>query len=437
MTSSSSPDHVLGIIAELLKLPAETPWAEFKENNTNPEDIGEYISALSNAAAIHDKTNAYMLWGIQDATLAVVGTNFRLSTTKKGNEDIENWLLRLLNPRLHFRFYEVVYNGHPVVLLEIPRAAGKPTQFQGVEYIRVGSHRKQLKDYPTIEHELWRVFDRTPFESLIAQTNASDREVILSLDCSSYFLLLDKPVPSTDAGILESLDDDALIVKNIAGGWDITNLGAILFANRLSDFKALGRKALRVIVYEGNDRMTAKFERVFTKGYAAGFHGLLEFIGSHVPRNEVIRTALRRDVPMYPLLAVRELVANALIHQEFAVTGAGPMVEIFADRMEISNPGVSLMQTDRFLDCPPRSRNEALASLLRRTGICEERGSGIDKVVREIEASQLPPPLFETPPESTRAVLFAQKPYSKMDRDERVRACYLHACLCHVQPFWA
>lgn len=90
------------------------------------------------------------------------------------------------------------------------------------------------------------------------------------------------------------------------------------------------------------------------------------------------------------------------------------------------------MDTARFVDSPPRSRNEALASLLRRFGICEERGSGIDKVVFQVELYQLPAPLFESPKGFTRAVLFAHRPLSAMDKSDRIRACYLHACLCHV-----
>ncbi len=123
---------------------------------------------------------------------------------------------------------------------------------------------------------------------------------------------------------------------------------------------------------------------------------------------------------------------NALIHQDFFVTGAGPMVEIFEDRIEITNPGEPLVDTERFVDTPPRSRNEALASLMRRFRICEERGSGIDKVVSQVEMFQLPAPLFEVPSGFTRTVLFAHRPFSEMDQADRVRACYLHACLKYV-----
>ena len=109
------------------------------------------------------------------------------------------------------------------------------------------------------------------------------------------------------------------------------------------------------------------------------------------------------------------------------------MVEIFEDRIEITNPGVPLVDVRRFLDLPPSSRNESLASFMRRIGICEERGSGWDKVVFESEFYQLPAPLAEVPGDNTRVVLFAPRPLSNMDRADRVRAVYLHACLRYVK----
>jgi predicted HTH transcriptional regulator len=135
---------------------------------------------------------------------------------------------------------------------------------------------------------------------------------------------------------------------------------------------------------------------------------------------------------MYPDLATRELIANAMIHQDFSVTGTGPMVEVFDDRVEVSNPGVPLGDIDRLLDQAPRSRNEALAAFMRRIGVCEERGSGVDKVVAQTELYQLPPPRWETSGEAARAVLFAHRDFREMDKGDRVHACYLHACLKYV-----
>jgi ATP-dependent DNA helicase RecG len=432
MTPVLSQDYLAGLLRELCQLPKETEWVEFKVNHAEPEAIGEYISALSNAAALVGKASAYLVWGIRDDDHTIVGTKFEPSAMRVGNEELENWLLRLLEPKINFRFFNLVVDGKAVVMLEIDRAARHPVRFQGQELIRVGSYKKKLKDFPEKERELWRIFDQTPFEDGIAAERVSADSVLQLLDYPTYFDLAELPLPDNRDGILAALKADRLIQCGIAGDWDITNLGGILFAKQLDAFHSLRRKAIRVIQYHGTDRTSTQKEIDDNKGYACGFEGLVSYINGLLPSKEVIRQALRETVPMFPELAVRELVANALIHQDFFATGSGPMVEIFDDRIEITNPGEPLVDTQRFVDTPPKSRNEALASLLRRFGVCEERGSGIDKVVSQVELFQLPAPLFEMPEGSTRTVLFAHKELKEMDKQERIRACYFHACLRYV-----
>ena len=432
MTTPRNENYLIGLVNELRKLPHETEWAEFKVNNCNPQETGEYISALSNAAALNGKAYGYLVWGIEDETHSIIGTTFSPCTTKVGNEELDNWLLQSLSPRINFRFFEVTVDGMRVVLLEIERAFRHPVQFRNQEFIRVGTYKKKLKDFPEKERTLWRIFDRIPFEDGIAAERVLDEDVLKLLDYPAYFDLLDIPLPEGREGILHALADDELIVAADAGGWNITNLGAILFAKRLSDFRTLRRKAMRIICYHGNSRVETIKEQMIGKGYACGFEGMITYLNNLLPSNEEIQQALRKTVPMYPELAVRELVVNALIHQDFFITGTGPMVEIFNDRMEITNPGKPLVATERFLDSPPKSRNDGLASLMRRMGICEERGSGIDKVVSQTELYQLPAPLFEVTGENTRVVLFSPRLLARMDKDDRVRACYLHACLKYV-----
>lgn len=432
MLATFPPDYLVSLVQELQKLPTETEWVEFKYNNAFPQEIGEYISALANAAALHGKTRAYLIWGIEDNTHNIVGTTFNPSQTKVGNEELESWLLRMLSPKIDFRFFRVIVEGSPLVLLEIDSASRHPVQFSGQEYIRVGSYKKNLKDFPEKERALWRIFDRVPFEAQIAAESISESEVLQRLDYSAYFELLQQPLPDNRQGILEALAAENILQKTDAKRWNITRLGAMSLAKRLSDFPTLKRKAVRVVVYKGNSRVATIREQEGVRGYASGFEGLIGYINALLPANEIIAKALRRNVTMYPELAVRELVANALIHQDFFQSGTGPIVEIFDDRMEISNPGIPLVETERFLDRPPKSRNEAFASLMRRFGICEERGSGIDKVVFQVELYQLPAPIFEVVGETTRVVLFAQQPLIKMDKADRVRACYLHACLKYV-----
>lgn len=433
MTHVRSQNYLLSLFSEFQALHSESECIEFKQNNFDPEDIGEYISALSNSAALLGKANSYVVWGVEDATHQVLGTTFKPAEVKVGNEELENWLLRLLSPRISFRFYSFDAEAKPVVLLEIGAASRNPVAFRNIEYIRIGSYKKKLKDFPERERDLWRAFEKIPFEREIALADVSSDAVLDLIDYPAFFELTTQVLPTDKDRILEALETEEMIGRAVGRRWNILNLGAILFARSLSDFSNLKRKAVRVIQYKDDTRLYSAREQVGGKGYASGFKGLIEFITGLLPSNEVIGQALRRDVPMFPSLAIRELIANAIIHQNFHSTGTSPMVEIFPHRMEITNPGASLVVADRLLDSPPKSRNEMLASFFRRIGVCEERGSGIDKVVSETEFYQLPAPIFETPEEYFRVVLFAHREFRKMDRDDRTRACYLHACLRYVQ----
>src|SRR4051812_17724843 len=119
MTTQSITEYLVSLVHELRKLPSETEWVEFKHNDEDPQDIGEYLSALANAAALVGKSSGYVLWGIDDATHQVVGTSFQPGKRKVGNEELENWLLRLLEPKIHFRFQAVTVDGLSVVVLEV------------------------------------------------------------------------------------------------------------------------------------------------------------------------------------------------------------------------------------------------------------------------------------------------------------------------------
>lgn len=300
MSLDRPAEYLIGLVQELRKLPQETEWVEFKHNKAEPQDIGEYLSALANSAALLGKVNAYLIWGIDDTSHAIIGTRFEPGSVKVGNEELESWLLRLLEPKINFRFQALEIDDQPVVLLEIGAACRHPVQFQGQEYIRVGSYKKKLKDYPEKERALWRIFDRVPFERGIALERVSGETVLRLLDYPAYFDLLEIPLPDGRTAILEALADDDLIQPCDAGDWSITNLGALLFAKRLEEFPSLERKAIRVIHYKGQGCLETLREQIGGKGYASGFEGLIGFIMTLVPTNEVIGPALRPPCPCSP-----------------------------------------------------------------------------------------------------------------------------------------
>ena len=229
------------------------------------------------------------------------------------------------------------------------------------------------------------------------------------------------------------MEEERFIVREDTGLFAITNLGAILLAKKLSSFERIGRKAVRVVQYQGNNRLLTLKDDTSNEGYAIAFESLIKHINALLPSAEVINGVLREKQSVYPELSIREAVANALIHQDFSITGAGPTIEIFSNRMEITNPGTPLIDIMRIIDNPPKSRNEKLASLMRRMGICEELGTGWDKIVISCELGQMPAPKIELFESSTRVTLFSSTPFSNLSPEDKLWACYLHACILHVQ----
>jgi ATP-dependent DNA helicase RecG len=179
------------------------------------------------------------------------------------------------------------------------------------------------------------------------------------------------------------------------------------------------------------DKLHTKEDRTFNQGYAACFEYLVDFVHSSAPKNHYVEEVVRDEVKMFPRQALRELIANALVHQDMRISGASAMIEMYADRVEISNPGLPSIAVERFID-EYGSRNEILADLMRRLHICEEKGSGVDKVIYAAEIYQLPAPDFRVGQTRTISVLFAHQDFSEMSKTDRVRACYQHACLQHL-----
>ena len=421
------------LVRQLCTYSDETAWLEFKHNNYNPEMIGADISALANGATLDEKSCAYFIWGVKDGTHEIVGTDYNLKNLKKGNEELENWLRRLLSYNADFEYHTVVLDNVTVGVMIIQCAFKQPVTFQKTEYIRVGSYTKKLMEYPALQSKLWSRLHNLNFEEQPAAQDLELPVALRMLDYGTYFDLIEVPQPASIDSIAHYLLEEGILLRQDNGLYTITNMGAILFAKRLPDFPKIARKAIRVIQYEGNNRMNMLKENIGVKGYAIGFEGLIKFIEALIPTKEVIAGALREKKIAYPMLAIREAVANALIHQDFSVSGTGPTVELFANRIEITNSGIPLVDVKRIIDNPPKSRNENLASLMRRLRMCEELGTGWDKIVLSCELQQLPAPRIELYEESTKVTLFSEVPFASYSIEDKMWACYMHACIMHVQ----
>jgi ATP-dependent DNA helicase RecG len=344
-------------------------------------------------------------------------------------QNLEEVKARLL-AKLQIRV-EVEAVAHPqgrVLVFHVPsRPMADPLHLDGQYLMRAGEELVAMTP-----DKLRGIFaeGKPDFLSEAAGAGLSADDVVRLLDTQGYFDLIKLPYPAERGAVLERFTSEGLI-RQREGLYEITNLGALLFAKDLDEFDGLRRKAPRVIVYTGKGKLSTRSDQFIPKGYAVGFETLIRYVSAQLPSNEVIGRALRETTRMYPEIAVRELVANALIHQDFTVTGASVVIELYSDRLEIASPGQPSIKTERFID-GYRSRNERLADLMRRLRICEEKGSGIDKVIDSVEHFHLPAPDFRVSETHTTLVLFAQKAFDEMDRNDKVRACYQHCCLRYV-----
>ncbi|TXI50481.1 MAG: MloB [Lysobacter sp.] len=406
-------------LSRLLSAPKEGANLEFKEakKQFDTQKLMKYCTALANEGG------GWLILGVNDdRPRKVVGTSAFLDL-----QDIRRKIIDTLGFRVEVE--EVILSdGRVIGFFCPPRPAGTAYQHEGAYWMRSGEDLK-----PMTEDRLRSIFLESAADWLdapaISDVNAAS--VVDLLDTQSFFDLLKLPYPSQQTAVIDRLASERLISAD-SNGWSITRMAAILFAKRLDAFPTeVARKAIRAIVYDGNSKLKVRTDRTGNKGYACGFANLIDFIYDSAPANRVVEETIRKEIKMFPRQAVRELVANALVHQDFSIPGAGVMIELYSDRLEISNPGLPQISVSRFID-EQRSRNDRLAGLMRRMGICEERGSGIDKVVTAAEVHQLPAPDFRAGEVRTTCILFAHQDFSEMSKVDRIRACYQHCCLMFV-----
>ncbi len=427
----------IDLVEDLRQQPGECEWLEFKSNFADPQKIGELCSALSNSARIAEKDYAYVVWGIQDGSHNIIGTKFNPGTKKVGNQDFGLWLTSQLEPKISVDFRIVEHPEGRLILLEIPATYLMPVSFRNIQYVRQGSHVTKLTGRPQKFRQLIEKLRPYTWEKASALNNVSGDDVLKVLDYQTYFRLTKQICPGRNDDILKKLQADKLIASDAGAKWNILNLGAILFANDLRDFKSAGsidRHGPRFIVYDGKDKNATVIRRFDSqKGYANGFEEFMGVINGILPVPEHIGPVFRTSRPLFPALALREIIVNALIHQDMTITGSSPLIELFHNRIEITNPGQSLIQTDRMIDQHSRSRNEVIATLMRRMGFCEEAGTGLDKVFELFETDVVAPsPKIRSEHGSTRVIMYGPEKFRDMTVQERINACYYHSVLKYL-----
>lgn len=407
----------------LYPIPTELNELDWKSGlSDKTERLAQHISAFAN---LHG--GGVLVFGVHND-----GVCFSLSKAETDGiiQKMGNIAQNNLAYPIQIEHAVLDFEGKSLLFIHIPEQVDKPVYLRGKD-IYSSYHRSAGQTVKMSKGQVKALIASSEgfcFEKQYAKNNLTVKEVLALLNYQALFRLLDKNVPTSTDSIVGRLEEFKLCVQN-GDLWNITNLGAILFARKLESFPNMQGHEVIVRKYVGTNNLQQVFEQHGTFGYAIGFEGLIDFIMKNVSSEQI--NVKREAVPMYPRIAIREFVANALVHQDFAISGMPVTIEIFSNRLSITNAGAPLNDINRLIDLPPQSRNELLAQTMFLLGICERRGSGIDRAVAAIEEMLLPAAKFTKSEQHTRVFLFPQKDIKEMTKQEKIDACYQHACIVY------
>ena len=375
---SNWQEHAIKALEDsLYPVPQELNGIDWKCALSDKSDrLAQHLCAFSNT-----KNGGYLVFGVNDDTSFVALTKDEIEeiTNRIGNIAKNNlaWSIQLEHA-------VVDYQGHTLLFIRIHEQTNKPIYLRGKDiyeaYIRSAGHTVKMSKEQV--HELIAQSHGLSFEDRVAKSGVSMEEVENLLDCPKMFELLGRNLPSDKQQIMKMMEEYGLTLEYIC-----------------------------------------------QTGYAIGFNDLVDFVGNNTSTESI---EIRREaIPSYPIVAIRELTANMMVHQDTAIMGMPLTIEIFTNRLTFTNPGSSLNDANRLIDLPPHSRNEAMAQMMLQMDMCERRGSGIDRATDAISQMKLPAYKAQSGDDFTRITLYPKKKVSEMSREERIAVCYQHACLLY------
>jgi len=343
----------------------EEEWFEFKVNWFNKEEVGMYISALSNAGAMAGKSFAYMVWGIEDETHVISGSNVKFHCDFKG-EPFQNYLARNLSPSIAFEFKELEMEGKRIVLLIVPSAHKVPTSFGKVRYGRIGSSIANLEKYPEREGLLWKVL-LTGYPTMI--NTESPVQNLTFNQLKAYYL---------GKGLLFN-DEVFRVNMHLLTPDGKYNMLACFLADN-------GEIPVRVSMFSGKDKSASLFsvKEFGNQSLVSVIDRIIDYANSiNIPKAvEHLNTGTREDIPLFDQECFNEAIKNAFIHN-YWLRKVAPMVTFFEDRVEITSfshlaPNQTLEGFYRGHSIPV---NEELSSIFLATHLSERTGKGNPLIV--------------------------------------------------------
>lgn len=401
-------------LRELLALPAETEWVEFKHNNSNPQEIGEYLSALSNAAALHGQPHGYIVWGVADGTHSLKGTSFKPRQQKgAGNEDLEPWLARLLSPRIDFQIHELVSDGRPIVIFQVQAANSTPVAFSGREWIRIGSHKRPLRDFPEKERSLWSILSSSS-EDWTAQLCGD--ATLANLDPQAILFARQeykKKYPALASEVGEWDDLTFLNKAKVCVNGRMTRTAIILLGTSEAEHLLPGVVQISWVLKDdqGFEKAYEHFGPPLILAVNQVFDKVRNLTYRYMPDESLFPT----EVTQYDTWVIRETLHNCIAHQDYRLQGRINVVER-PDSLLFTNVGEFLpgsVEEVIVRDAPPEVyRNRFLAEAMVNLNMIDTIGSGIKRVFRTQRDRLFPMPDYDL---SRRGVVKVRIPGEVID----------------------
>ena len=338
---------------------------EFKESFS--ASIAKEICAFANA------NGGEILVGVRDDG-KIKGLNIN-NNLKSQIQD----LARNMDPSLNI----VIDYVESVLIIKVPEGADKPYSANGKFYLRYGPNSQQLsrgeiKSF--FQEEGHVLFDEKPNLLFKLDKDFNNTKFNEFLEKAQISPLLGRKQ------ILENL----YLLKNAR----LKNAGVLLFCFNVAKF--FSQAKITCVLYQGKTKYKILDRKDFESDLHSNYYNAIVYLQSKLNTEYIIKGGPREEKLELPEDALREAVLNAIAHRNYFVAGANIQIEIFSDRVEITNPGGLVKGLSRKnLGKKSLSRNNLLFGLMQRMGLVEKVGSGIIRMRKAMKEYGLKPPGFD------------------------------------------
>jgi ATP-dependent DNA helicase RecG len=377
-----STEELTALLDRLRHEPHETEWLEFKENQCESQVLGEYLSALANAACLAGKPRGYLVFGIQDQTHAVVGTQFDPYAVKaKGNQDLLLWLAMGLQPNVGFEVHTLTHPKGKVVFFEVSPAWDRPVRFYGTAFIRVGTSKTELHKHPEKERAIWS--RRTDWSGQVCEgATVADLDADALLKAREQFRIK-HPKQAAEMG---DWDDVTFLNKaRLTVHGAITNAALLLLGK--PEAAALLSPAVARISWILKDAQNRELDyEHFGPPFLLQVDRVLARIRNLNIRTLPSGTLFPQEITQYDPWVIREALHNAIAHQDYGLRGRVNVVETPSSIL-LSNVGSFLPgDVDKVIrqDAPLEIyRNPLLAEAMVNLNMIDTQGGGIKRMFQK------------------------------------------------------